>query len=97
HDDLAPTLSLWAPRPMRFGARHKRFLEQSTRIRVLLHANVVHLQLDEAGRSVTELRLATLDGRRFTVRARRFVLACGGLEVARLLLLSNDRHPAGIG
>jgi choline dehydrogenase-like flavoprotein len=32
-----------------------------------------------------------------TVKASRYVLACGGLETTRLLLASNDRHRDGIG
>jgi choline dehydrogenase-like flavoprotein len=39
----------------------------------------------------------TLAGHGIEIAARRVVLACGGMEVARLLLLSNDVHPAGIG
>jgi choline dehydrogenase-like flavoprotein len=42
------------------------------------------------------VRVATLDGKRLAVTARVFVLAAG-LENARLLLLSNDRSPAGLG
>ena len=36
-------------------------------------------------------------GRRIDIKARHFVLACGGLENARLLLASRDKHPTGIG
>jgi choline dehydrogenase-like flavoprotein len=39
----------------------------------------------------------TLTGKQFTVRASQFVLATGGLEVARLLLANRDTRPDGIG
>ena len=96
-DTLRPTVSLWAVKPMRFGQVWRRRLERAATLQVLLHANADHLDLDEAGNAVRELRVATLDGKRHTVVARRFVLAAGGLENARLLLVSNDRQPAGIG
>ncbi|MCC2664444.1 MAG: oxidoreductase, partial [Geminicoccaceae bacterium] len=38
---------------------------------------------------VERVRVATLAGGRFAVRARCFVLACGGIENARLLLCSR--------
>jgi choline dehydrogenase-like flavoprotein len=47
---------------------------------------VVDIRLDAARETVEELRLRTLDGREGRVRGRRFVLAAGGLETARLLL-----------
>jgi choline dehydrogenase-like flavoprotein len=97
HAALTPTVSLWAPRPMRFGATHRRELAAHPRIRVLLHANATRLGLDESGSTVLRLEVATLKGRRLEIAARRFVLACGGLEVVRLLLVSNGRRPQGIG
>ena len=39
----------------------------------------------------------TLNGHVLQVRARAYVLACGGIENARLLLASNRVAPAGIG
>ncbi len=94
---LTPTVSLWAPAPMRFGAAYRRALARALRTRVLMNANVTHIQLNDAGNRVESLRVATLSGRRFTLQASTVVLACGGLENARLLLASRDRQPHGIG
>jgi choline dehydrogenase-like flavoprotein len=94
---LAPTVSLWARRPMRFARVHGGELRRSARIRVLLGANVTAIRLDRAGTGVGHLEAAALDGPRFRIRARRFVLAAGGIENARLLLASSDREPGGIG
>jgi choline dehydrogenase-like flavoprotein len=43
------------------------------------------------------VEVGTLQGGRFKVRAKTVVLAAGGLEATRLLLLSNDVHQAGLG
>jgi choline dehydrogenase-like flavoprotein len=64
---------------------------------VLLHANLLELQTHADGASVDHARIGSLDGRRGTVRARHYVLACGGIENARLLLLSNSVLPQGLG
>lgn len=95
--DLAPTLSLWAPRPRRFGAAFRRELAASRRVLVLLHANATGIELDAGGRRATAVRLACLGGPRLGLCARTVVLACGGLENARLLLASQDAGPGGIG
>lgn len=83
--------------PTRFGERYRDEIQQAENVQALLHANVLALATgDDPGR-VNRAEVATLDGRRFTVAARRFVLACGAVENARLLLLSNAARPEGLG
>ncbi|WP_166361553.1 GMC oxidoreductase [Pseudomonas akapageensis] len=49
------------------------------------------------GRTITEAR-GTRDGRAVTLRAKRFVLACGAVNSAALLFKSaNEQHPQGLG
>lgn len=83
--------------PTHFGERYRADLEQAPNIRVLLNANVVNIAAAPSAATVTHLDVATLDGRRHTVKARRFVLAVGGLENARLLLLSDGVVNTGLG
>ncbi len=72
-------------------------VERSPRIAVWTYANVTELETDEAAGSVTRLHAATPEGKAFTVRARTVVMAAGGIENARLLLLSDRVQPAGLG
>jgi choline dehydrogenase-like flavoprotein len=58
---------------------------------------VVDIATNEAGSEVAELQVATLSGGRFAVRAPVFVLACGGLENARLLLAARQSINVGLG
>jgi choline dehydrogenase-like flavoprotein len=81
----------------RFNLHRCRDLTGAPNIRVLLHATAVHLQAGRDASALEEIRLAAPGGRRATVRARRYVLACGGIENPRLLLAANDVEPAGIG
>ncbi|MGZ8994971.1 MAG: GMC oxidoreductase [Rhodospirillales bacterium] len=80
----------------RFGQVFRQELLASQNISVYLHANVVDIHADEVGQKITRIRVACLDGRRFWVSAKVFVLAAGGIENARLLLASNTTNPHGL-
>lgn len=81
----------------KFGIRYRDdFRPDACNATVLLNATAMGLETDESARTVTGVRVGTLDGRHVTVAARIVVLAAG-IENARLLLLSNDRRPAGLG
>lgn len=83
--------------PTRFGERYRAGLERAGNIRVLLNANVTRCVAVPSGAAVDHLEVRTLTGRRHEVRARFFVLAAGGLENPRVLLLSDDVVPGGLG
>jgi choline dehydrogenase-like flavoprotein len=83
--------------PTDFGRRYGHKLRNSRSVTVLLHANVTGIRLQPSGQRVESLDIKTLDGRQFSARARYYVLATGGLEVARLMLASRDVNPRGVG
>jgi choline dehydrogenase-like flavoprotein len=81
----------------RFSATRCGDVLGSDRVQVLLHANVTGIQAAENAASIDHIRVQSLHGTRARVTARHFVLACGGIENARLLLASNDVEKNGIG
>lgn len=83
--------------PVKFGDAYRSELERAPNITVLLHANLLELQAHADGGSIANARIGTLEGRRGRVLARHYVLACGGIENARLLLLSNSVIAEGLG
>ncbi len=83
--------------PTRFGTTYREALEQAPKVTVVLHANVLELRTDEAAAHVTGVQATSLDGPPFEVTARIFVLAAGGLENPRILLLSNSVQKTGLG
>jgi choline dehydrogenase-like flavoprotein len=80
-----------------FGREYRRALEASLNIELLLHANATGLLLDADTNRVGNVRVQAIGRAPFTVRAKVFVLAAGGLENARLLLASQRDRPAGLG
>jgi choline dehydrogenase-like flavoprotein len=87
--------ALWegAPAPTKFGERYLPALAQAPDVRLLLHANLLDLTVSGAG-VVESAVFGVFGDRRLTINAGRYVLACGGLENARLLLHAS-RAEAG--
>lgn len=75
---------------LRFGDRYRKRLEASRSIELVLGAPAMRLYMSASGDRVERVVARTLAGHSFEVRARCFVLAAGGIENARLLLLSGD-------
>lgn len=88
---------IFARSPIFFGAAYRSELEYAENITVLLHANLLELEATSDGKAVTRARIGALDGRIGHVHARHYVLASGGIENARLLLLSDSVLPHGLG
>ncbi len=87
-DLLVHKSAVYSPRPD-VGALHRRDFERSDRVRVLLHATAAEIRTEAGGTVASELEVRSLSGRTGRVRARTFVLCGGGLENARLMLLSK--------
>ena len=83
--------------PSDFGAVYRAELAAAANVDVYLNANVVEIELDQHANSVGGVCVATFNGRNIRVQARTYVLACGGIENARLLLASNRTCGPGIG
>ena len=90
---LGPTL---VSRVYQFGARDalisplRAAIEGAANVRLCTHATAVALGRDASGRRIARISVATSGGARWSVRAKRVVLAAGAVENARLLLLSDD-------
>jgi choline dehydrogenase-like flavoprotein len=82
--------------PVRYGAK---FMSEDLRERidVLLMANATDIRLDTSGKAVEAVEVKSLNGKSALIKARQFVLACGGIENPRLLLASNSVQTKGIG
>ncbi len=77
------------------GEVYQRELEQARNLSVYLNATVQKIQ-SESAVGVTGVSIASLAGQRYVAQAKFYVLACGGIENARLLLLSGRDHGGGL-
>ena len=97
---LAPehlSASMFHISPVHFGSHYKEVLARSAAIQTVLHAIVLRLFASDDGNRIGHVRASTLDGKGFDVVARTFVLTAGGIENARLLLLSGDSPERSVG
>jgi choline dehydrogenase-like flavoprotein len=83
--------------PTRFGEVYRDDVRRAPNVVTYLGANVVDLETPAPPHRVSAVKVACLAGTTFRVAARAFVLATGGIENARLLLLSDRVQPAGLG
>lgn len=81
----------------RFNSNRSDDLVKAQNVRIVLHANTVGLQATDNATGISRLDAMTLQGRRLQVNARHYVLACGAIENARLLLISNNTETNGVG
>jgi choline dehydrogenase-like flavoprotein len=82
--------------PTRFGETYRGELTAAHNITLLLHATATEIVTGDNAQAVSEIRIANLDGRRGLVRARLYVVACGGIETPRLMLLSRGVEASGL-
>ena len=97
----ASDLERWSL-PTRFGAVYREALQRTPGLRLatdLTCTEVVPAEggSEHGGRRVDHLVARHAEGRRVEVRARRYVLAAGGLESTRLLFASRSGDREGLG
>ena len=95
-DVVSNPMERWGP-PTHFGKRYERDLQTAANINVLLNATCLHIQLAGNAKRVERIEVSSFERNKFFIKARNYVVACGGLENARLLLASNDVMKTGIG
>ena len=88
--------------PTWFGTRYRGEINAAARVQTYLHAGVTSQRQSHDARRIVQLDVAAIRGaggagKRFTIRPRFTVLACGAIENARMLLASNDVAKAGVG
>jgi hypothetical protein len=80
-----------------FFDSHDEELDRLETVDVVLHATVTDIELDEHKRTVRSVTVQTPDRRRLSVGATAFVLAAGGIENSRFLLLNQGVRRGGLG
>ena len=90
-------------RIFQFGLRsvffddYTKALSSVSNVDIYTNAHVVELVTSAAGKSIEKVKVAITADKGFWVSAKTVVLATGGMENARLLLMSRGVRAAGIG
>jgi choline dehydrogenase-like flavoprotein len=75
--------------PTRFGTRYRDEINEADNISAVLYANVTRMERDDLNQTIRRVTATTLEGKSFSVIARLFIVAAGGMENPRLLLLND--------
>ena len=89
-------LSTYSPTPD-FGRAYGPRLTEARNVEIILGANAVEIVPDAPVSYIQHVTAQSLSGRKLDVRARFFVLCCGGIESVRVLLASNRHVDPGLG
>lgn len=80
-----------------FGTTHREKFRSSNDITVLLNATATDILTEASARVVEGIEVRSLHGKRVVIKAKHFVIACGGIDNPRLLLLARQHRPNGLG
>ena len=83
--------------PTRFGSVYRAQLGEASDVKLFLFANALKILTNETATQATGVAVGTLNQKRFEISAKVVVLAAGGIENPRLLLVSNNVEAAGLG
>lgn len=97
-DEKVVWTKMWQfSRPTRFGTVYRDQIVNAPNVHLYTYANVCEVEANESVTAVRGLRVVTIDGKTHRVQARHYVLACGAIHNARLLLASNRQTARGLG
>jgi hypothetical protein len=83
--------------PTRFNKKYRDEIANSSNISCYLNANVVDLRFADDSDRIDGMEISDYANRRFSVRARVYIIAAGGLENPRILLNCNRQIDTGVG
>lgn len=95
-DRINTTMYQFGPRNV-FTHELRSEINRSSNITTYLNTNVVEFETNDSAETVNRVRVGCLQGNKFWVAAKVFILATGGIENARLLLLSDKTQNVGLG
>ena len=79
----------------KWGNAYAAELRESSNIRTLLHANFTAFSTEKNHSRIRSMTVSSLNGISATIRANTFILCCGGIENARVLMLAAESNGGG--
>ena len=88
---------MWQFSQARFGTLYKDTITAAKNIHLYIYANVVDILANDNVKHIKEVTVKNYEGKTHTVKAKYFILACGAIQNARMLLASNSQAKQGLG
>lgn len=88
---------IWQKNPIRMGKEYKEDIIASRNIFLYTHATAVNIMVKSNFAEVDEIRVRNHAAKNIKVKAKHYLLACGAIQNARLLLASNTQISTGLG
>ena len=83
--------------PTRFGTKYREDILKAKSVHLYTYANLTNIETNPEVSNVKKIQVQSLDGKKYYVKAKAFVMACGAIQNARMLLASNKQAPKGLG
>lgn len=83
--------------PTRFGTSYQDEIVNAENVHLFTYANACNIEANENVSNVQQIQVRTLEGKSHWVKANNYILACGAIQNARLLLASNSQAEKGLG
>ena len=97
--DLSPYGWWYTPKDgdsgFNFYLRNKAKLAISKKIFAVSHANVTHFMVEPKRNTIEAVKVRSFQRWNRTIRAKKFIICCGGIENCRLLLVGDGTRPIG--
>ena len=95
-EEVETTVFQFGPRSL-FFREYREEIEHAENITSYIYANALEIETAKTPQTVSSILFGCLNGKRFRVSAKLFILAAGAIETPRLMLLSNKTCQEGIG
>lgn len=86
-------LALWGKSPKRFKSEFSGKRTQPSNLTIKTGFTVTDYQFDKDGKKLTAVTARNMKQQVLTVNAKIFIIACGGIENARSLLIAKQQNP----
>ena len=83
--------------PTRFGQKYLPYLTNSKNVTLVLNANVTNINESKPIGKISGFTIKNHQNKEYTATADNYIIAMGGLENSRILLLSREASENGLG
>jgi hypothetical protein len=74
---------------VRFAKKYKNHIENSKNINLVLNTQVSHFEGDN---NLTKNAVCFSNGKKYKIKSKYFILACGGIENSRIMLWTREKN-----